>query len=151
MSTNESPVTLSIIAASANKLESNIEEGNNVKTTIANSDDSSERAFIPQRPMITRPLMQNVGTNAERQPLAETTVQALSHPRTVAVRKNNPSDHVRTSGRAQRIRGKFSDSRRQEVRSIRKKGACIRCRMLRKTVYFQRVFDKNAPNSLVPV
>lgn len=37
-------------------------------------------------------------------------------------------------GRAQKVRGKFTDSRRQEVQNIRKKGACIRCRMLRKTV-----------------
>lgn len=37
-------------------------------------------------------------------------------------------------GRAQKIRGKFTDTRRQEVQNIRKKGACIRCRMLRKTV-----------------
>ncbi|KAL9018328.1 MAG: hypothetical protein Q9185_004361 [Variospora sp. 1 TL-2023] len=36
-------------------------------------------------------------------------------------------------GRAQKVRGKFTDSRRQEVQKIRKKGACIRCRMLRKT------------------
>ena len=40
----------------------------------------------------------------------------------------------KTHGRAQKARGKFSDSRRQEVQNIRKKGACIRCRMLRKTV-----------------
>ena len=37
-------------------------------------------------------------------------------------------------GRAQKVRGKFTNSRRQEVQEIRKKGACIRCRMLRKTV-----------------
>ena len=37
-------------------------------------------------------------------------------------------------GRAQKVRGKFTDTRRQEVQEIRKKGACIRCRMLRKTV-----------------
>ncbi|MCJ1384280.1 hypothetical protein MMC17_007396 [Xylographa soralifera] len=35
--------------------------------------------------------------------------------------------------RVQKIRGKFSDVRRKEVQEVRKKGACIRCRMLRKT------------------
>ncbi|MCJ1321750.1 hypothetical protein MMC15_007095 [Xylographa vitiligo] len=35
--------------------------------------------------------------------------------------------------RAQKIRGKFSDVRRKEVQEVRKRGACIRCRMLRKT------------------
>ena len=109
-----------------------------MNATLATSGDSSGYSLNPQRPVTTRPLLQNVGTNAERQPLAETTVQASSHPRAVAadvVNKNSRPGHVRTSGRAQRIRGKFSDSRRQEVRSIRKKGACIRCRMLRKTVF----------------
>ncbi|KAL8964977.1 MAG: hypothetical protein Q9183_004101 [Haloplaca sp. 2 TL-2023] len=43
-------------------------------------------------------------------------------------------------GRAQRIRGKFTNSRRQEVLSVRKKGACIRCRMLRKTVRYIKIF-----------
>ena len=36
--------------------------------------------------------------------------------------------------RVQKIRGKFSDVRRKEVQEVRKRGACIRCRMLRKTV-----------------
>lgn len=40
----------------------------------------------------------------------------------------------KSHGRAQKVRGKFTDSRRQEVQEIRKRGACIRCRMLRKTV-----------------
>ncbi|MCJ1284716.1 hypothetical protein MMC26_004052 [Xylographa opegraphella] len=35
--------------------------------------------------------------------------------------------------RVQKIRGKFSDVRRKEVQEVRKRGACIRCRMLRKT------------------
>ncbi|KAI4235839.1 MAG: hypothetical protein LQ349_002904 [Xanthoria aureola] len=39
----------------------------------------------------------------------------------------------KSHGRAQKVRGKFTDSRRQEVQEIRKRGACIRCRMLRKT------------------
>jgi hypothetical protein len=33
----------------------------------------------------------------------------------------------------QRVRGKFTSERRKEVQSVRKSGACIRCRMLRKT------------------
>ena len=33
-----------------------------------------------------------------------------------------------------RMRCKFSDSRRKEVQAIRRKGACIRCRMLKKPV-----------------
>lgn len=33
----------------------------------------------------------------------------------------------------QRVRGKFTSERRREVQSVRKSGACVRCRMLRKT------------------
>jgi hypothetical protein len=33
-----------------------------------------------------------------------------------------------------KVRGRFSDSRRKEVQDVRKKGACIRCRMLKKPV-----------------
>lgn len=33
----------------------------------------------------------------------------------------------------QRVRGKFTTERRKEVQSVRKSGACVRCRMLRKT------------------
>ena len=32
-----------------------------------------------------------------------------------------------------KVRGKFSPSRRQEVREMRQRGACLRCRMLKKT------------------
>ncbi|KAL8986649.1 MAG: hypothetical protein Q9177_004071, partial [Variospora cf. flavescens] len=44
-----------------------------------------------------------------------------------------PCSSEKLLGRAQKVRGKFTDSRRQEVQKMRKKGACIRCRMLRKT------------------
>ena len=40
-----------------------------------------------------------------------------------------------TMPRLQKVRGPLSDARRLEVKSVRKKGACIRCRMLRKTVF----------------
>ncbi len=33
-----------------------------------------------------------------------------------------------------KVRGKFSDARRKEVQAIRKQGACLRCRMLKKVV-----------------
>ena len=33
-----------------------------------------------------------------------------------------------------KVRGRFTDSRRKEVQEVRKRGACIRCRMLKKPV-----------------
>ncbi|KAL8715266.1 MAG: hypothetical protein Q9220_001224 [cf. Caloplaca sp. 1 TL-2023] len=63
-----------------------------------------------------------------------------------------PRDSSRSSeksyGRSQKVRGKFTDLRRQEVQKIRKKGACIRCRMLRKTELeiFQTGLFKKVPS-----
>ena len=66
-------------------------------------------------------------------------VRASTYPRAIAMNVNRHSRGSETDGdrphRNQKIRGKFSDSRRKEVQEVRKKGACIRCRMLRKTVF----------------
>ena len=35
-----------------------------------------------------------------------------------------------------KVRGRFSPTRRREVQEVRKRGACIRCRMLKKPVCF---------------
>lgn len=114
-----------------------MEEGNDVHATLATSDYSS-LAPNPQLSVSARPSIQNVGTNAERLPLSETNIQAWSHAGKItngfANDDKNPN-RAKTLGRAQKVRGKFSDSRREEVRSMRQRGACIRCRMLRKTVY----------------
>ena len=40
-------------------------------------------------------------------------------------------------GRSQRKRGRFSEPRRKEVQEVRKLGACLRCRILRKPVSFR--------------
>ena len=53
-------------------------------------------------------------------------VETNSHPRNDTTGEQQP--------KVQKIRGKFSDARRKEVQEVRKRGACIRCRMLRKTV-----------------
>lgn len=125
--TAQDPSTLSLIAASASDLEAllpginqHIGSNNDVQP---NSAHNVHRLAEPARP--------------DRIPLAETTVQAVSQPRSIAPSTNdgltNTSSGI-TKTRKQKIRQKFSDSRRLEVKGIRKKGACIRCRMLRKTV-----------------
>ena len=65
--------------------------------------------------------------------------RASTYPKALAIhasRSPRSSENEERPLRNQRIRGKFTESRRKEVREIRKKGACIRCRMLRKTVGF---------------
>jgi len=74
--------------------------------------------------------------------------RASTYPRALAMSLNRPSRGSETDGerphRNQKIRGKFSDSRRKEVQEVRKKGACIRCRMLRKTVFLLMNLESEA-------
>jgi hypothetical protein len=63
--------------------------------------------------------------------------KGISHPRPIAMNPNNQNhftqDFSVTSKPAKpKVRGRFSDSRRKEVQEVRKRGACIRCRMLKK-------------------
>lgn len=63
--------------------------------------------------------------------------KGTSHPRPIAMNPNIQhqftQDFSVTSKPAKpKVRGRFSDSRRKEVQEVRKRGACIRCRMLKK-------------------
>lgn len=59
------------------------------------------------------------------------------HTRPIAINPN-PQTHFTTDFSVNqkvtkpKVRGRFSDSRRKEVQEVRKRGACIRCRMLKK-------------------
>lgn len=63
-----------------------------------------------------------------------------SHPRPIAINPNGTQTHFTTDFSVSqkpvkpKVRGRFSDSRRKEVQEVRKRGACIRCRMLKKPV-----------------
>ncbi|KAF2463133.1 uncharacterized protein BDR25DRAFT_115345 [Lindgomyces ingoldianus] len=62
----------------------------------------------------------------------------VSHPRPIAMNPNGTQTHFTTDFSMNqkpakpKVRGRFSDSRRKEVQEVRKRGACIRCRMLKK-------------------
>ncbi|KAF2735236.1 hypothetical protein EJ04DRAFT_492078 [Polyplosphaeria fusca] len=63
----------------------------------------------------------------------------LNHPRPIAMNPaGGPHTHftsdfvVGQKVSKPKVRGRFSDSRRKEVQEVRKRGACIRCRMLKK-------------------
>jgi len=119
--------SLSMIAASASDLEALLPG--------LNQHISPNNDIHPDSVQIVRGLAQPA--RFERIPLAETTVHAASQPHSIALSANDGLTNTSTSTakmRKQKIRQKFSDSRRLEVQGIRKKGACIRCRMLRKTV-----------------
>jgi hypothetical protein len=63
--------------------------------------------------------------------------KTMVHPRPIAINPN-PQTHFTTDFSVNqkvtkpKVRGRFSDSRRKEVQEVRKRGACIRCRMLKK-------------------
>ncbi|KAI9786506.1 MAG: hypothetical protein M1835_003048 [Candelina submexicana] len=67
-----------------------------------------------------------------------TTTRASTFPRAIAMNPNAPqrafNAEFSTSPKPSRpkVRGRFTATRRKEVQEVRKRGACIRCRMLKK-------------------
>jgi len=67
----------------------------------------------------------------------ENTVEATP-PRPIAMNPSGTQAHFTTDFSVNqkpakpKVRGRFSDTRRKEVQEVRKRGACIRCRMLKK-------------------
>jgi hypothetical protein len=60
-----------------------------------------------------------------------------TYPRTIAMNPSMTTEFSTEFGNGQRpnkpkVRGRFTPTRRREVQEVRKKGACIRCRMLKK-------------------
>ncbi|EPS32224.1 hypothetical protein PDE_07184 [Penicillium oxalicum 114-2] len=70
--------------------------------------------------------------------LTAATQRAASYPRPIAMNPNNQAKgFVNDFGDSNKpakpkVRGRFSAERRREVQEVRKRGACIRCRVLRK-------------------
>jgi hypothetical protein len=63
--------------------------------------------------------------------------KGMAHPRPIAMNPNTQTHFTTNFSMNQKlskpkVRGRFSDSRRKEVQEVRKRGACIRCRMLKK-------------------
>ncbi|KAI9757244.1 MAG: hypothetical protein M4579_003544 [Chaenotheca gracillima] len=78
--------------------------------------------------------------------------RAATFPRLIAMDPNSPhgeySSDYNVNGRTIRpkVRGRFSVSRRKEVQEVRKRGACIRCRMLKKPVSTDLLCKRNMLN-----
>ena len=140
---SQDAATLSLIAASATNLEASMPPNM--------EHQQSENIDSPQLPVVhhtnatdsavthlENPIQIDSVTTPAMVPCLEPAsgplLNAPSANRGLAGASKHPQGHEKYHGRAQKVRGKFTDSRRQEVQNIRKKGACIRCRMLRKTV-----------------
>ncbi|KAL8673372.1 MAG: hypothetical protein Q9168_002198, partial [Polycauliona sp. 1 TL-2023] len=142
---SQDPARLSLIAASATDLEARLPPINGERRDQHHTSQSPasvlHESLLPREPLL------NTGSSVLRDPIEDPTSMPGLTPAAPGPLLNrlhirskperSPSRHNRGSdkphGRAQKVRGKFTDSRRQEVQEIRKKGACIRCRMLRKT------------------
>lgn len=70
------------------------------------------------------------------------TASSATYHRPIAINPHGQQTHFTTDFSMNpkpakpKVRGRFSDSRRKEVQEVRKRGACIRCRMLKKPVGF---------------
>lgn len=138
------PSTLSLIAASASDLEPMpgyaalpLEPG-----TEASSLDSYDKPFDSHGPRFvsTWPLHQANQADDPKAPPTTPIPRAATYPRAIAInpngsRRGSSVDNAAPQGEFRhKVRGRFTDSRREEVQKVRKMGACIRCRMLRKPV-----------------
>lgn len=156
---SQDPAALSIIAASATNLEAMMPQG-----TGGHQDQGamaaargliSQQSLVSDVPATSRESM--ISTNPVDDPSKRQRLEPVPGLSTSPVPTlhgpedgSNHQTHgpMKPHGRAQKIRGKFTDSRRQEVQHIRKKGACIRCRMLRKTVSAKQPLSSLIPHQL---
>ncbi|KAF2266943.1 hypothetical protein CC78DRAFT_491385 [Lojkania enalia] len=84
------------------------------------------------------PLLQEP-TREAGPPNQDSPTKTANHPRPIAMNPSGPHQtHFTTDFSMNqkpakpKVRGRFSDTRRKEVQEVRKRGACIRCRMLKK-------------------
>ena len=150
--TDDHSATLSMIAASASSLEEMLPYGerlerhdmNGISVTDIDAESMHRNSQACDVNTISpHPPLQAYVNGMEREVPDEITPKASQFLRPLAMNLNgahrySSAEHTTPHGRAQRTRGKLSSLRRQEVQNMRKQGACIRCRMLRKTVRSHR-------------
>ncbi|KAF2855976.1 hypothetical protein T440DRAFT_463320 [Plenodomus tracheiphilus IPT5] len=104
----------------------------------------SDKLFQPQahgqwanlHPNSLDPMLQDQGKD-HAMSLSDHGHRNTTHPRPIAMNPNAQTHFTTDFSMNQKpakpkVRGRFSDSRRKEVQEVRKRGACIRCRMLKK-------------------
>ncbi|KAI9730506.1 MAG: hypothetical protein M1834_005747 [Cirrosporium novae-zelandiae] len=149
----QQPSRLSRIAASANEMEaslssSSLQEGRHwLSSSPTNvpimSTDTTGFQRIQALAHFDSPIQQgnfmDIGLYGNTQQLPQTDTQsAAQFPRPIAMNPNTSfkgfSDEFSVAHQQprQKVRGRFTPSRRKEVQEVRKMGACLRCRMLKK-------------------
>lgn len=151
---------LSEIAASASQMLPNTVLPMEPDVALSNADMSGKlfdgQTTLLPRPSSTWPVHQGAGTETgffdgtpEQDLLMQAATQrAATFPRLIAMNPNSrtPTGFVNDFGNSAKpakpkVRGKFSDVRRKQVQSIRKLGACLRCRMLKKPVCISPILE----------
>ena len=136
--TAREPSNLTLIAASASNLEAMMPQS---KPDNQMTSETPENPDIGDQSQSSNPLSHafgdtDFGDRSIDESLPKTTSIPNASPNAqpgASSRRVSDTEQGRSQLRAQKVRGKFSDVRRQEVQNVRKQGACIRCRMLRKT------------------
>ena len=152
----DTPYDLSRIAASASDLEVLLPL---TESYTDHEAASSERLLDTYsqvqslKPRLTWPTKQVSSKKSFSAHSKGSVARASTYPKALATHASGTPCHSENEERPPRIqktRRRFTESRRKEVREIRKRGACIRCRMLRKTVGFVLYIRvKNADNKQV--
>jgi hypothetical protein len=126
---------LSMIAASANEM---VPQGLTMDTDGLGADGLKLGQWNQQLSTQEQLLFDSL---QEHDPsLTAATQRAASYPRPIAMNPNTQAKGFvnefgnSTKPAKPKVRGRFSTERRKEVQEVRKRGACIRCRMLKKPV-----------------
>lgn len=126
---------LSLIAASANEM---VPQGLSLDGDSIGPDGIKLGQWSQQLSTHEQLLFDSL---AEHDPsLTAATQRAASYPRPIAMNPNTQAKGFvnefgnSTKPMKPKVRGRFSAERRREVQDVRKKGACLRCRMLKKPV-----------------
>ncbi|OJD38055.1 zn 2cys6 transcription factor protein [Diplodia corticola] len=140
--THSHPSPLVMAASAAEELRANMP---NVNHSMEHHGSPGEAAYNPQTG--------RTGIWASIDPVLQLQDATRDHPeshspspnaasatyhRPIAINPNGQQTHFTTDFSMNpkpakpKVRGRFSDSRRKEVQEVRKRGACIRCRMLKK-------------------
>ncbi|CAI7653804.1 unnamed protein product [Penicillium manginii] len=124
---------LSMIAASANEM---VPQGLTMDTDGLGADGLKLGQWNQQLSTQEQLLFDSL---QEHDPsLTAATQRAASYPRPIAMNPNTQAKGFvnefgnSTKPAKPKVRGRFSTERRKEVQEVRKRGACIRCRMLKK-------------------
>lgn len=126
---------LSLIAASANEM---VPQGLSIDGDSMGPDGMKLSQWSQQLSTHEQLLFDSL---AEHDPsLTAATQRAASYPRPIAMNPNTQAKGFvnefgnSTKPMKPKVRGRFTAERRREVQDVRKKGACLRCRMLKKPV-----------------